>query len=144
MRSRVCPAATSHEAAQASRPPELRQWRTLSSHLPNSTTTGWKTRRKGAADRAWSSAPGIAVCAVRVLLGSYTVTIPDFFTILGGGTIESAKGARYIVMEEKLPRAVLGALAGVAFGLGGAIFQLLLRNPIASPDIIGVSNGAAL
>lgn len=86
----------------------------------------------------------IAVCAVRVLLGSYTVTIPDFFTILGGGTIESAKGARYIVMEEKLPRAVLGALAGAAFGLGGAIFQLLLRNPIASPDIIGVSNGAAL
>lgn len=83
-------------------------------------------------------------CAVRVLLGSYTVTIPDFFTILGGGNIENARGARYIVMEEKLPRAVLGILAGSAFGLAGGIFQLLLRNPIASPDIIGISNGAAL
>lgn len=86
----------------------------------------------------------LASCAVRVLLGSYTVTIPDFLTILGGGSIEEARGARYIVMEEKLPRAVLGTLAGAAFGLGGAIFQLLLRNPIASPDIIGVSQGAAL
>ncbi|WP_421084504.1 FecCD family ABC transporter permease [Rothia nasimurium] len=86
----------------------------------------------------------VAAIAVRVLLGSYTVTIPDFFTILSGGTLDHARGATYIVMEEKLPRAVLGALAGACFGLGGAIFQLLLRNPIASPDIIGVSNGAAL
>lgn len=86
----------------------------------------------------------LIACAVRVLLGSYTVTIPDFFTILGGGTIENARGARYIVMEEKLPRAVLGVLAGAAFGLAGGIFQLLLRNPIASTDIIGISNGAAL
>lgn len=86
----------------------------------------------------------LGTCAVRVLLGTYTVTVPDFFTIVGGGTIDHARGARYIVLEEKLPRAVLGTLAGVAFGLGGAVFQLLLRNPIASPDIIGISNGAAL
>lgn len=81
---------------------------------------------------------------VRVLLGSYTVTLPDFFTILGGGTVEHARGARYIVMEDKLPRAVLGTLAGLAFGTAGAIFQLLLRNPLASPDIIGISTGASL
>ena len=46
-------------------------------------------------------------------------------------------------MESKLPRAVLGVLVGIAFGVGGAIFQSTLRNPLASPDIIGVSTGAS-
>ncbi|MDO4885047.1 MAG: iron chelate uptake ABC transporter family permease subunit [Rothia sp. (in: high G+C Gram-positive bacteria)] len=85
----------------------------------------------------------VAALGVRVLLGTYTVTIPDFFTLLSGGDIK-VRGARFIVMEDKLPRAVLGALAGLAFGCSGAIFQLLLRNPLASPDIIGISNGASL
>lgn len=86
----------------------------------------------------------LAALAIRILLGSYTVTLPDFLTILGGGEIPGARGARYIVMEDKLPRALLGTLAGAAFGLAGAIFQLLLRNPMASPDIIGISSGASL
>ena len=46
-------------------------------------------------------------------------------------------------MESKLPRAVLGVLVGVAFGVSGAIFQTTLRNPLASPDIIGISLGAS-
>lgn len=86
----------------------------------------------------------IGALATRVLLGSYTVTLPDFITILNGGTIDGARGARYIVMEDKLPRAILGTLAGLAFGTAGAIFQLLLRNPLASPDVIGISTGASL
>lgn len=46
------------------------------------------------------------------------------------------------VLSLRLPRAVLAVLAGAAFGLGGAAFQTLLRNPLASPDIIGISAGA--
>lgn len=80
----------------------------------------------------------------RVLLGDYTVTLPDFFTIISGGTVESAPGARFIVMEDKLPKAVVGALAGLALGCSGGIFQLLLRNPLASPDVIGVNASAGL
>ncbi|MGO4587100.1 FecCD family ABC transporter permease [Arthrobacter sp. 2RAF6] len=83
--------------------------------------------------------------AVGVLLGSYTVTIPDFFRILtahlAGG--EKIPGASFIVMENKLPRAVLGILVGVAFGLSGGLFQTMLRNPLASPDVIGISYGAS-
>ncbi|HET6562127.1 MAG TPA: iron chelate uptake ABC transporter family permease subunit [Marmoricola sp.] len=82
----------------------------------------------------------VGVLAVRVLLGDFTVTVPDFFRILGGETIP---GASYIVLEVKLPRAVLGALVGAAFGLSGAIFQAALRNPLASPDIIGLNLGAS-
>ncbi|MBG6215966.1 iron complex transport system permease protein [Arthrobacter sp. CAN_A6] len=81
-----------------------------------------------------------ALFAVNVLLGTYTVTVPDFFRILGGAEIP---GATFIVLENKLPRAVVGVLVGAAFGVAGAIFQTMLRNPLASPDIIGISYGAS-
>ncbi|HET7684224.1 MAG TPA: iron chelate uptake ABC transporter family permease subunit, partial [Marmoricola sp.] len=78
--------------------------------------------------------------AARTMLGDFLITVPDFFRILAGDDIP---GASYILMESKLPRAVLGVLVGGALGLGGAIFQTTLRNPLASPDIIGVSLGAS-
>lgn len=78
--------------------------------------------------------------SARVLLGDFTITVGDFFRILSGADIP---GASYILMESKLPRAVLAVLAGGAFGVGGAVFQTVLRNPLASPDIIGVSVGAS-
>jgi iron complex transport system permease protein len=82
----------------------------------------------------------VLVLAARVLLGDYTISVPDFVRILLGADIP---GASYILMETKLPRAVLGVLVGTVFGVGGAIFQTTLRNPLASPDIIGVSIGAS-
>lgn len=78
--------------------------------------------------------------AVRVLLGDYTFTIPDFFRILFG---EQVPVSTFILMETKLPRAVLAVLVGVALGTAGSLFQVLLRNPLASPDIVGVSLGAS-
>lgn len=82
----------------------------------------------------------LVLFAVSVLLGTYTVTIPDFFRILSG---EQIPGATFIVLDVKLPRATVGVLVGVAFGIAGAIFQTMLRNPLASPDIIGISYGAS-
>lgn len=52
-------------------------------------------------------------------------------------------GASFTVGELRLPRAVACLLAGACFGLGGVAFQTLLRNPLASPDIIGISSGAS-
>ena len=82
---------------------------------------------------------------VSVLLGSYTVTVPDFFTIVTNHLTGGPKipGASFIVMENKLPHAVIGTMIGVAFGLAGALFQTMLRNPLASPDVIGISSGAS-
>lgn len=82
----------------------------------------------------------VLVLAARVLLGDFTVTIPDFVRILAGADIP---GATFIVMESKLPRALLGVMVGLCLGVAGAIFQSSLRNPLASPDIIGVSMGAS-
>ena len=79
-----------------------------------------------------------------VLLGSYTVTIPDFFTIVTNHLTGGPKipGASFIVMENKLPRAVIGTMIGAAVGRAGAQFQTMLRNPLASPPHIGLSDGA--
>lgn len=82
----------------------------------------------------------VLVFAARTMLGDFTITLPDFFRIIGGRDIP---GASYILMEVKLPHAVLGVLVGLAFGAGGAIFQSTLRNPLASPDIVGVTIGAS-
>ncbi|MHC6594821.1 FecCD family ABC transporter permease [Arthrobacter sp. C152] len=91
------------------------------------------------------AAGAVVMFAVSVLLGSYTVTIPDFFTIVLNHLTGGAKipGASFIVMENKLPRAVVGTLVGIAFGLAGGLFQTMLRNPLASPDVIGISYGAS-
>lgn len=56
---------------------------------------------------------------------------------------EQVPGASYTVGRLRLPRAVLAVLAGAAFGLGGVTFQTMLRNPLASPDIIGITSGAS-
>jgi iron complex transport system permease protein len=52
--------------------------------------------------------------------------------------------AGLVVTELRLPRAVLAILVGASLGLSGAVLQGLLRNPLAEPGLLGVSNGAAL
>jgi iron complex transport system permease protein len=57
---------------------------------------------------------------------------------------EGAETTRTIVMNLRLPRALLAILVGGALGLSGAVFQALLRNPLAEPYVLGVSGGAAV
>ena len=49
-----------------------------------------------------------------------------------------------VVRELRVPRLILALLAGAGFGLSGAILQIVLRNPLASPELLGVSAGASL
>jgi iron complex transport system permease protein len=56
---------------------------------------------------------------------------------------EMVPGASFTVGELRLPRAAMAALTGAAFGLGGVTFQTMLRNPLAAPDVIGISSGAS-
>ena len=50
---------------------------------------------------------------------------------------------RQILMEIRLPRALLGVLVGGGLALAGSVFQALLRNPLAEPYILGISGGSA-
>ncbi|MBX7557310.1 iron ABC transporter permease, partial [Streptomyces sp. tea 10] len=77
----------------------------------------------------------------RIALGKYVVAVPDLVAVL---THDYSGPAAYIVWDITLPRTVLGILTGIAFGIAGHLFQRVLRNPLASPDIMGVSSGAGL
>ncbi|TBW20880.1 iron ABC transporter permease [Arcanobacterium bovis] len=74
------------------------------------------------------------------MLGDPLVRTGDLALLINGNDIPSL---HFIVFEHRLPTAIVGVLAGISFGVSGAIFQTLLRNPLASPDIIGVSFGAS-
>jgi iron complex transport system permease protein len=56
---------------------------------------------------------------------------------------EEVRGATFTVGRLRLPRGVLAVVAGLSFGLAGVTFQTMLRNPLASPDVIGISSGAS-
>jgi iron complex transport system permease protein len=56
---------------------------------------------------------------------------------------QEVPGATFTVGRLRLPRAVLAVVAGLSFGLAGVTFQTMLRNPLASPDVIGISGGAS-
>lgn len=54
------------------------------------------------------------------------------------------KGAAFTIKTLRLPRMLAAIFCGAAFGLAGNTFQKLLGNPLASPDIIGVTSGASV
>lgn len=82
---------------------------------------------------------------IAVAAGSISVTAADVFTALWGGTPTSeASLAVEIIRGLRLPRA-LGAFAcGGLLALAGALMQILLRNPLADPYVLGISGGAAV
>ncbi|MBM7369400.1 FecCD family ABC transporter permease [Gordonia hydrophobica] len=77
-----------------------------------------------------------------LLLGDFTVTVPDLVNTLAGRP--PSRLAEFFVMERRMPRALVAMTVGAALAVAGAIFQNLTRNPLASPDILGVSNGASV
>ncbi|MEW1721964.1 iron chelate uptake ABC transporter family permease subunit [Streptomyces sp. NPDC093109] len=81
----------------------------------------------------------VALCAA-LSYGDLMIPARDVIATLAGG---GDTGSRFVVLELRLPRALIGLLVGAAFGLSGAVFQTLLRNPLASPDVIGISAGAS-
>lgn len=88
----------------------------------------------------------LATAALLLSLGSL-LTGPTRFgsgeiaEILAGG---GDPVLRAVLIELRLPRALLGLLVGAMLGLGGAVLQGYLRNPLAEPSVLGTSNAAAL
>ncbi len=80
----------------------------------------------------------VAGCA-SLAIGAKAVPLSDVLTAIGGGT----DGDAVVVRELRLPRTLLGLLAGLALGAAGAVAQDITRNPLGDPGLIGVSAGAA-
>ncbi len=83
------------------------------------------------------AAGGVASLA----LGAVKVPPGDVVAALTGTTDDAV--TRAIVVELRLPRAVLAVLVGAGLGAAGAAYQALFRNPLADPFVVGASSGAA-
>jgi len=82
----------------------------------------------------------IVVAAIAGLaLGDYPLTTEEVIGVLTG-RVDGL--ARTVVLDWRLPRVLAAIGFGAALGVSGAIFQTLTRNPLASPDIIGLANGS--
>ena len=99
-----------------------------------------------------STARRLSVVAVLALLlaagalaalgiGPYRLTLPE---VLGALTGSVGGTAEVVVWNIRLPRVLAAMLVGAALAAAGASYQALFRNPLVSPDILGVSSGAAL
>jgi iron complex transport system permease protein len=80
------------------------------------------------------------VLVLSLMIGRTIYPLSDVVRVILG---ESVPGASFTVGRLRIPRAALALLVGLSFGLGGATFQTMLRNPLASPDIIGISSGSS-
>jgi iron-siderophore transport system permease protein len=81
----------------------------------------------------------VVVAVLAVGIGKYTVAPGDVLGVLLG---TNTSFDRVVVLEWRMPRMLMALLIGAALGVSGAIFQALTRNPLGSPDIIGVNTGA--
>lgn len=75
-----------------------------------------------------------------LLLGSTVYPLSDVVRALSG---EQIKGVSFAVNTIRLPRMLAGLFAGFAFGIAGSTFQTMLRNPLANPNVIGITSGSS-
>lgn len=79
--------------------------------------------------------------ALSLAFGARTVGINE---ILAGLFDSETTSIGAVVVRERIPRTVLGLIAGAALGMSGALMQAITRNPIADPSVFGVNTGASL
>lgn len=82
-----------------------------------------------------------ALLLASLALGDQTVSRADLESLVDGSATEQI---RMIVLDLRLPRALMALTAGMALGIAGAIAQAVMRNPLAEPGILGINAGAAL
>ncbi|OCJ04768.1 iron ABC transporter permease [Rhizobium sp. AC27/96] len=102
------------------------------------------THRERQADLRAASICGAIILLIAIVallgmtIGAVTLGIKDLLAAIGGG-----KNA-FIVMHYRAPRVAVSILAGLSFGLAGVLLQGALRNPLASPDVVGITKCAGL
>ncbi len=97
-------------------------------------------RRVRSVSLALAAAVLVAFC-LSLSIGDFPISV---FRVLPAALGYGDPGEAFVVQELRLPRALLAVLVGAAFGMSGAVFQSLARNPLASPDILGITAGGSL
>lgn len=96
--------------------------------------------------RPWIVAVTLVLAAAVFLVFCLSIAVGDFplalprviATVFGRGE----QVDEFVVMELRMPRALAGLVVGIALGVSGAITQSVARNPLASPDVLGITGGA--
>ena len=108
----------------------------------NTIWSGYYKRKK----RSWFTAcillSLVILLACIMMVYGNTIYMPG--TVLEVLKGNETKGAAFTIKTLRLPRMLAAIFCGAAFGLAGNTFQKLLGNPLASPDIIGVTSGASV
>ena len=81
----------------------------------------------------------IALC-----VGKYSVTPLESLRILLGMRGDSSEMTVNVVMRIRLPRILASVLVGAALSVSGAVYQGVFKNPLVSPDYLGITSGAAV
>jgi iron complex transport system permease protein len=82
----------------------------------------------------------VLAAAANIGRGDFPISLTEVLAVLVGG---GDGPQQFIVLELRLPRTLTGVLVGAALGVAGALTQAVARNPLASPDILGVTAGAS-
>ena len=89
-----------------------------------------------------ASAALLALAIVAFSVGRYPVSLGEILALLTGQPVEAS--IETVVLQVRGPRVLAALLAGAALAAAGTAYQGMFRNPLVSPDILGVSTGAAL
>ena len=73
-------------------------------------------------------------------VGKYPLTLEEIWALLTGGEVKPMTSKVFFTL--RVPRTIMALLGGMGLGLAGAVYQNIFKNPLASPDIIGISSGA--
>lgn len=80
---------------------------------------------------------------LNISLGSVSIPIKDVFDSLTGGNLNKETW-NYIIINYRLPKAIAAIVVGMGLSISGLLMQTLFRNPLAGPDVLGLSSGASL
>lgn len=85
----------------------------------------------------------IVLFATSLIVGSVRIPLADVCDILFD-KFDGKESWKYIVMENRLPQALTAMLCGASLAVCGLMLQTAFRNPLAGPDVFGISSGAGL
>lgn len=126
----------------------------MSLAAPASPDSGTEPGGQAIAARRWAQllrAGGLVVATVALVLiallsiwlGSRDIPFTDTWDVLLHPGAWAGSDTAVIIHDYRIPRTLLGIVAGLALGLSGALMQALTRNPLAEPGLLGVNTGAS-
>jgi len=99
-------------------------------------------RKRAVALYTISTALLLLAILISIGVGKYPISSEDILNILLGRPVEEM--TRNVFLTLRLPRIIMVVIAGFGLSVAGSVYQTIFKNPLASPDIIGVSSGASM